>query len=68
MPLSPGTRLGPYSVTAKIGEGGMGEVWQATDAQLGRQVSISCAMGLPLATRGGAGAPIRPVAIGTPGR
>ena len=26
MPLSSGTTLGPYSVTAKIGEGGMGEV------------------------------------------
>ncbi len=31
MPLSVGARLGPYSVTAKIGEGGMGEVYPARD-------------------------------------
>ena len=35
-PLSPGTSLGPYSVTTKIGEGGIGQVWQATDTPLNR--------------------------------
>jgi serine/threonine-protein kinase len=40
MPLEIGSRLGHYDVTALIGEGGMGQVYQATDTKLNRQVAL----------------------------
>jgi serine/threonine protein kinase len=38
--IAPGDQLGPYRVDAKIGVGGMGEVYRATDARLNRVVAI----------------------------
>ena len=40
MPLNVGDRLGHYDVTALIGEGGMGQVYRATDTKLNRQVAL----------------------------
>ena len=40
MALKPGSRLGPYEITAPIGAGGMGEVYRATDTKLRREVAV----------------------------
>jgi tetratricopeptide (TPR) repeat protein len=40
MPLSAGSRLGPYEVLGPLGAGGMGEVYRARDPRLGRDVAI----------------------------
>jgi len=40
MPLAAGDRLGPYEILARLGAGGMGEVWKARDTRLDREVAI----------------------------
>src|SRR5512132_865468 len=40
MAMGPGSRVGPYEVTALIGEGGMGKVWRAHHTALNRDDAI----------------------------
>src|ERR1700693_710311 len=40
MPLTSGTKLGPYEITGAVGAGGMGEVYRARDTRLDRVVAI----------------------------
>ena len=55
MPLAPGTRLGHFEIVSSLGAGGMGEVYRAHDAALGRQVALkvlpaSVVTGIPFFT------------------
>src|SRR5688500_10416650 len=40
MPISAGTRFGPYEIVSLIGAGGMGEVYEARDVRLNRMVAL----------------------------
>jgi serine/threonine protein kinase len=40
MPLTSGTKIGPYEVASLLGVGGMGEVYRSRDSKLGREVAV----------------------------
>ncbi len=52
MTLEVGSRLGHYDVTALNGEGGMGQVYQATDTKLKRQVALKVPLDAFVSNRG----------------
>ena len=42
--MSPSQTIAHYRITTKLGEGGMGEVWRATDASRGQNGSVHVTM------------------------